>query len=147
MGSLPYPALLLLQSKTKSGTAWMGTQQRRNYVCNLYRTDPIRLLLLKQILRTLRTTIFSAWFILILVYFNLGVTIVVLPLTTPTISNCLQKQLHGFPDLSELSKGVSPDISLPLPSTHAAAVLLSPRNEHVKVLQWNGRKSPLLTAR
>lgn len=98
-------------------------------MCNMCHTDPIRLLPLKQTLRRLRTTIFSAQFVLISVYCNLE-----LPLWFYILLH-LQKQLHGFPDLSELSKGVSPDVSHPLPSTHAAAVLLGPRDEHVKERQ------------
>lgn len=71
----------------------------------------IRLLLLKQILR-LRTPIFSSS-----VYFNpAGVNIFVPQLTTHTISNCSSKHCNGFPDLSELSKGVLPANSQLLPA-------------------------------
>jgi len=48
-----------------------ATLKRRNYVCNLCHTDPVRVLVLKQKLRRLRTPIFSAHFILLLLELTL----------------------------------------------------------------------------
>lgn len=91
-----------------------ATLRRRNYICNPYHTDPIRLLLLKQTLGRLRAPIFSAQFILILLELTFW-------FYSLLCLSCSWKHLHGFPELSKLSKGVPPAVSQPIPAAHAAA--------------------------
>lgn len=90
---------------------------RRGNVCNPNHIVPIRLQLLKQIPRRLKTPVFSNS-----VYFNpAGVNIFVLQLIMCAISNCSSEHCHGYPDLSELFKGVLSANSLLLASVQAPA--------------------------
>lgn len=124
----------------------VATLRRRIYVCKLYHTDPRRLLLLKQILRRLRIPIFSAQFILFLLelMFQLCSLLCLSFQTahennfTDFLSSVNCPKEHLLPSLSH--------ILLHILLQRHAAVLLWPRNRHVKLLQSTGRKSSLLTA-